>query len=100
MPPDRTGTWIATIVRLSRPPSDGVVGEKAEERQEGDEGKRYHVWERHYGSFQRSFTLPRTVRPDEISAEFENGILRVRMPKAAEAKGRRIAIGSGQEVKG
>jgi HSP20 family molecular chaperone IbpA len=40
------------------------------------------------------------VRPDEISAEFENGILRVRMPKAAEAKGRRIAIGSGQEVKG
>jgi HSP20 family protein len=77
-----------------------IRGEKVEERREGEEGKRYHVWERHHGSFQRSFTLPRTVRPDDISAEFENGILRVRMPKAAEAKGRRIAIGSGKEVKG
>jgi HSP20 family protein len=77
-----------------------IRGEKTEERQEGDESKRYHVWERRYGAFQRSFTLPRTVKADEIAAEFKDGILSVRMPKSSEAKSRRIAIGSGKEVKG
>lgn len=77
-----------------------IRGEKSEERQEGDENKRYHVWERRYGSFQRSFTLPRTVKADDIAAEFKDGILYVRMPKSPEAKSRRIAIGSGQEVEG
>ncbi len=77
-----------------------IRGEKSDERQEGDESKRYHVWERRYGSFQRSFTLPRTVRADEISAEFKDGILHVSMPKAPEAKSRRIEIGAGHEVQG
>ena len=70
-----------------------ISGERDEERREGEEGKRYHVWERRYGSFQRSFTLPRTVRPDEIAAEYKDGILTVRLPKAVEAKSRRIQIG-------
>ena len=70
-----------------------IRGEKNAERHEGDESKKYHVWERSYGSFQRSFTLPRTVAPDKIEADFEKGVLHVRMPKAPEAKGRRIAIG-------
>jgi HSP20 family protein len=66
-------------------------GRKEETREEKEE-PRYHVWERRYGSFQRSFSLPRTVSPDNISATFENGVLRVEMPKAAEAKGRKIEI--------
>jgi HSP20 family protein len=41
-----------------------ISGERAEERTEGEEGKRFHLWERRYGSFQRSFTLPRTVGAD------------------------------------
>lgn len=69
-------------------------GEKEEERSEGDPGSKVHLWERSYGSFQRSFTLPRTVRADQISANFEHGILIVRMPKAPEAKSRRITIGT------
>lgn len=69
-----------------------ISGEKAEERTEGDEERRYHVWERKYGAFQRSFTLPRTVKADEIRAHFDNGILRVHMPKLAEAKGRKIQV--------
>lgn len=69
-----------------------ISGEKSEERTEGDEERRYHLWERRYGQFQRSFTLPRTVKGDEIRAQFEKGVLRVRMPKVAEAKTRRIAI--------
>ena len=72
-----------------------IRGEKSEERQEGDEEKRYHVWERRHGSFQRSFTLPRTVRGDQISADYQDGILTIRMPKAPEAKSRKIQIGGG-----
>ncbi|MDT8341450.1 MAG: Hsp20/alpha crystallin family protein [Longimicrobiales bacterium] len=67
-------------------------GEKAEVRSEGDENRRYHLTERRYGTFQRSFTLPRTVRAEEIEAEFHDGVLHVRLPKAPEAKSRRIAI--------
>jgi len=72
-----------------------IRGEKREERTEQDEGRRFHLWERNYGAFQRSFTLPRTVRGDDIKAEFDNGLLRVRMPKAPEARSRRIEIGVG-----
>lgn len=67
-------------------------GEKTDVREEGAESKKYHLWERRYGSFQRSFTLPRTVRPEAIEAEFEDGVLHVRLPKSPEAKGRRIAV--------
>lgn len=66
-------------------------GEKKEEREEKDD-RRYHLWERCYGTFERSFTLPRTVKADEISAHFKDGILHVQMPKAPEAKSRKIAI--------
>ena len=65
-------------------------GEKKEE--EEIEDRKYHVWERCYGSFERSFTLPRTVKPDQISAHFRDGILHVHMPKAPEAKSRKISI--------
>jgi HSP20 family protein len=69
-----------------------ISGEKNEQRTEGDEERRYHLWERRYGAFQRSFTLPRTVKADDIQASFDNGILTVRMPKVAEAKTRKISI--------
>ena len=69
-----------------------VRGEKREEREEGDEKRRYHVSERRYGGFQRAFTLPRSVQADAIQAEFDNGVLTVRMPKAASAKSRSIQI--------
>src|SRR5688500_17865229 len=72
-----------------------IRGEKSFERTEGEDDKRYHVWERRYGSFQRSFTLPRTVRGDDIEADYHNGILTIRMPKSPEAKSRRIQVGAG-----
>jgi HSP20 family protein len=65
-------------------------GEKKEE--EEIENRKFHVWERTYGSFERTFTLPRTVKAEEISAHFRDGILHVQMPKAPEAKSRKIAI--------
>lgn len=69
-----------------------ISGEKTEERTEGDEERNYHLWERNYGSFRRSFALPRTVVGAEATARFDKGILEIRLPKAPEAKGRRIEI--------
>ncbi len=66
-------------------------GEKREEREQKDD-RRYHLWERCYGSFERSFTLPRTVKAEGITAHFKDGILHVEMPKAPEAKSRTISI--------
>ena len=70
-----------------------ISGEKADVRTEGDEDRRYHVWERSYGAFRRAFTLPTSVKVDDVTASFENGVLTVRLPKVPEAKGRRIEIG-------
>jgi len=73
-------------------------GEKSEVRREGEDNPKYHLWERRYGAFQRSFTLPRTVKPDAIEAEFQDGVLHVRLPKVAEAKSRRIAIKGAEDA--
>lgn len=57
-----------------------------------DENDNYHRVERSYGSFTRSFTLPRNVVGDSAKAEFKNGILRVSLPKREEEKARKIQI--------
>jgi HSP20 family protein len=70
---------------------------KFEKKTEGDN---YHRVERAYGTFMRSFTLPQTVTADGATADFENGILRVSLPKREETKARRIEItGSGSDAK-
>jgi HSP20 family protein len=69
-----------------------IRGTKTHRSEREDAERRYHVWERRYGSFQRSFTLPRTVTAEEISASFDDGVLHIHMPKAPEAKGRKIEI--------
>ena len=71
-----------------------IRGQKKDRRDASGEDRRYHVSERWSGSFQRSFTLPRTVSVNDISATYEHGVLRVHMPKAAESKGRTIQIRS------
>ena len=67
-------------------------GQKREEKKEETEEGRYHVCERRYGSFERSFALPRTVNGEEINAHFKDGILFVHLPKVPEAKSRKIDI--------
>ena len=69
-----------------------IFGEKSEAREEGAEAGRIHVSERRYGSFRRSFRLPRSVDAEKIDARLENGILTVSLPKAAEAKSRTIEV--------
>ena len=68
-----------------------ISGEKTETRTEGEED-RYYVYERSFGSFSRSFTLPRSIDGANVEATFKNGVLTVTLPKAAEAKGRKIEI--------
>jgi len=74
---------------------------KGEVREEQElEEARYHLRERSYGSFARSITLPAGVESDKIEANYEVGVLTLRLPKAEEIKPKRIAIkaGDGQKV--
>ena len=57
-----------------------------------DEADNYHRVERSYGAFTRSFTLPQTVSAEGATAEYNNGVLRVTLPKREEVKARRIQI--------
>ena len=54
--------------------------------------EQYHHVERRYGSFSRSFSLPTTVDPNRVSAEYKNGVLTVRLPLREEAKPRSIKV--------
>jgi HSP20 family protein len=73
-----------------------ISGEKREERREEDEQNRWHLSERRYGRFSRSFVLPRDVEQERIEAQFENGVLSVSIPKSEKAKPRRIEIRGGK----
>ncbi len=65
-------------------------GERKFEKETREEN--YHRIERAYGSFYRSFSLPNYVDQEKISAEYENGLLKVHMPKKAEVKPRKVKI--------
>ena len=68
-----------------------VSGEKSEERKE-DEERRYHLVERSYGSFSRSFRMPKNLDESKIEATFEHGVLTVHIPKAAIPQPRKIEV--------
>jgi HSP20 family protein len=60
-----------------------IKGEKKSQQEKED--KTYYRSERSYGTFTRSFTLPETINPDSVKANFENGILHIAMEKAKPA---------------
>ena len=68
-----------------------IRGEKSVERKEGDNA-RYHFIERRFGSFSRSVMLPSGVDEDQIAAAFDQGVLTIRIPKAALPQPKRIQI--------
>ncbi len=71
----------------------GVLLVSGSREGETDEEKgTYHVRERSWGRFNRSFTVPHKIDPKEVQAEFANGVLIVNLPKAAEARARRIEV--------
>jgi HSP20 family protein len=67
-----------------------LKGEKKKEEEE--KGEHHYCSERYYGSFQRVFQLPTSVKAEEIEANFDSGVLRVTLPKVEEAKKKEIEI--------
>ena len=77
----------------------GVLTVKGETKEESDkvEGQ-YHMRERRYGSFSRSIALPSSIDANAIRAEYQDGILALRLPKTEEVKPKRIAINGGHKT--
>jgi HSP20 family protein len=69
-----------------------VRGEKKSTRKEGDTETRYHIVERAFGAFTRSFRMPKGLDESKIDAQYANGVLTIRVPKAAVAAPRKIEI--------
>lgn len=75
---------------------DGVLTISGERRADDEEkGEGFHRVERAFGRFSRSLALPQGTNPDRVDANFDNGVLEVRMPKPEERKPRRVQIGKG-----
>jgi HSP20 family protein len=72
-----------------------ISGRREEEERREDE--RYYAYERTYGAFTRSFTLPEGANAEEVSAELKDGVLHVKVPKRPEVQSRRISIGGGTD---
>ena len=79
--------------KISVEVEDGTLTVSAERTRstEVNEGA-YHRSERRYGSFSRSFSLPQTVDPNRVSAEYKHGVLTVKLPLREEAKPRSIKV--------
>ena len=71
---------------------NGLLTIRGERKLEKSEGVTWHRVERIYGSFSRSFTLPRTVDPERITASYREGVLEIEVPKREEAKPKQIRI--------
>lgn len=69
-----------------------VSGKREEERKEEEE--RYFTYERSYGTFSRSFTLPEGVDPESVQAELKDGVLTLNLAKRPEVKARKIELKS------
>ena len=72
-----------------------VHGERKVEKEEKEEN--FRRVERQYGSFTRTFTLPSTVDADRIQADYDKGVLKIVLPKKAEAKPKQIKVNVGSQ---
>src|SRR3982075_4590283 len=72
-----------------------VHGERKIEKEEKEEN--YRRVERQYGSFTRTFTVPSTVDAEKVEANYDKGVLKVRLVKKAEAKPKQIKVNVGSE---
>ncbi len=75
-----------------------IKGEVKEEKEIQE--ARYHLRERRFGSFSRSINLPSTIDASGIQANYEKGVLSLNLPKAEEAKPKRIEIKTQKMIEG
>jgi HSP20 family protein len=72
---------------------DGVLTIKGEVREDQEvERGAYRIRERRWGSFSRAVQLPSAIKVDDIEASYQNGVLRLHMPKTEEVRAKRIQI--------
>lgn len=71
---------------------NGLLSIRGERKLVKQDGVTFHRVERTFGNFSRTFTLPRTVDPEKISATYRDGILEIEVPKKEEAKPKQIRI--------
>jgi HSP20 family protein len=106
LPLDVSETDDAYMVRASLPGikpeeldisvQNNTLTIRGETKHEGErEGERWHVRERHFGQFQRTITLPNNVDANQVGAIYEDGVLKLTLPKSEEAKPRKISVRSG-----
>jgi HSP20 family protein len=74
-----------------------ISGERSAEHEATKEG--YHRVERAFGSFSRSLTLPEGVDAEAVTANFDRGVLEIRIPKPEQRKPRKISIGVGDTAR-
>ena len=67
-----------------------ISGERHLEKEE--KGKKYHRIERAYGSFERSFSLPDNCKPDDMTADYKDGMLTLSVPKTNGANPKAIEV--------
>jgi HSP20 family protein len=67
-----------------------ITGKREEEKEE--KGKTYHRVERRHGEFRRVMTLPGAIDGDKVAAKYDNGVLKVTVPKMEKAKAKRIEV--------
>lgn len=71
---------------------DNTLAVRGERTLEESDRESFHRVERAYGAFQRSFRLPANARPDGVQARFQDGVLRIDIPKVEESKPRKVEI--------
>jgi HSP20 family protein len=76
---------------------DGLLTVSGERQFERRDDRNYHRIERAYGSFVRTFNLPRSVDASKIAANYRNGVLEIEIPKKEEAKPKQIQINVGPQ---
>lgn len=76
---------------------DGLLTVTGERQFERKDDRNYHRIERAYGTFTRTFSLPRSVDASQIVADYRNGVLEISIPKKEEAKPKQIAINVNQK---
>jgi HSP20 family protein len=74
-----------------------IRGERKLEKDVKEEN--FRRMERHYGAFSRSFTLPSTVDPEKIEANYAHGVLAIQMPKLAAARPKQIKVNVSKALK-
>lgn len=72
-----------------------IRGERKLEKTEKQEN--FQRVERQYGAFSRSFTLPNSIDTDNVSADYDNGVVKITLAKRAEAKPKQIKVNIGQK---